>query len=75
MPRKPKEIDLGDFEPAGLPKGYCVKCKKKKQPFKNPVLLIPVKGNARVAGTHAKCGTKMTIFVGPEFVEDVKAAA
>lgn len=60
----------------GTIKAYCVSCRKKEQRINEPVLtaIYMPKSNqyrAAVIGTHKKCGTRMTRFVGQDFVDQV----
>lgn len=42
-----------------MPKGYCVKCKKKNVEMKNPQQVKLKNGRAATKGTCPTCGTKM----------------
>jgi len=42
-----------------MPKGYCVKCKKKNVEMKNPKSVKLKNGRAATKGECPKCGTKM----------------
>ena len=74
MPRKPKKP--ADVELDGTVTAYCVKCKKKNVKINEPVLTWTFmskqnKYKPRVVGTHQKCGTPLTTFVGQDFVDDL----
>lgn len=77
MAKQPKR----PFQPTDIETdmtGYCVKCRKKNQPINEPTLdatFIAKQGKWKpmVQGTHKKCGTKMTVFVGQDFVDEVFA--
>lgn len=75
MPRKPKMPPEVELE-AGSVKAYCVKCRVKNTKMNEPVLrhtLVNGRLKPMVQGVHKKCGTKMTKFVGQDFVDDVMA--
>lgn len=74
---KPRGKKPADVELDGTIKAYCMKCKKKDVKIDDPVLIhMAVRGKwmPAVTGTHGKCGTKLTKFVGQDFVNEVMDA-
>ena len=56
------------------PRAYCMRCKKSKQIVRNPEIVKAKSNNAYYySGTHKSCGGKVTVRVGAQYLDGIKA--
>lgn len=49
--------------------GYCVKCKEKNVPMKDPMIAMTSRGGFMAKGICTKCGTKMSAMMSKDNAE------